>query len=84
MLWDDIGLPHEKQKQVFGHNLDIIGFHVKKPHAMSFTMPSNSKSDLILAIRTFADSSTVCHHPLVEWQHLLGWINWGLNIFPLL
>src|SRR5882724_12582110 len=61
MLWDDIGLPHEKQKQVFGCNFDIIGFHVN-PLATSFTMPSNLKSELISAVRAFADSSmTHCH-----------------------
>ena len=27
-LWDDIGLPHERQKQVFSQCLDIIGFFV--------------------------------------------------------
>ena len=83
MLWDDIGLPHEKQKQVFGCNFDIIGFHVN-PLATSFTMPSNLKSELISAVRAFADSSMTHHHPLVEWQRLLGWVNWGLNVFPLL
>src|SRR5882724_3552592 len=83
MLWDDIGLPHEKRTQVFGCDLNIISFHVN-PSAMSFTMPANSKLDLILAIRTFADSSASRRHPLVEWQRLLGWINWGLNVFPLL
>ena len=35
MLWDHIGLPDGKWKQVFGHKLNIIGFDIN-PHAMSF------------------------------------------------
>ena len=31
MLWDEIGLPHSKHKQVFSRKLDIIGLHVD-PH----------------------------------------------------
>ncbi|KAF8587540.1 hypothetical protein K439DRAFT_1614295 [Ramaria rubella] len=48
-LWDEIGLPHSKNKQEFGQSLEIIGFHVD-PQAMSFTMPSESKAVLIAAI----------------------------------
>src|SRR5882724_7542868 len=82
-LWDDIGLPHEQRKQVFGQCIDIIGFFIN-PVEMSFTMPSDSKEALIMAIRVFIDTSALRRRPLVEWQHLLGWINWGLNTFPLL
>jgi len=51
---------------------------------MTITMPTNSKSDLITAMRRFIDTTSSCMHPLVEWQWILGWINWGLNAFPLL
>ncbi|KAF8585446.1 hypothetical protein K439DRAFT_1615947 [Ramaria rubella] len=82
-LWDEIGLPHSKNKQEFGQSLEIIGFHVD-PQAMSFTMPSESKAALIAAIRAFINTSSRRRKPLVEWQRLLGWINWALNVFPLL
>ena len=71
MLWDDISLHHEKCKQVFGQNLNIIGFHMD-PHVMSFMMPSESKTDLISAVRAFADSSTTHCHPVVEWHGCLA------------
>src|SRR5882724_2900575 len=83
ILWDDISLPHKKRKQVFGQNLNIIGFHVNL-RVMSFMMPSESKKDLISAVRSFADSSTTHRHPLVEWQRMLGWINWGFKHLPLI
>ncbi|KAF9010553.1 hypothetical protein BDQ17DRAFT_1387786 [Cyathus striatus] len=43
-LWDDLGIPHEERKQIFGSSITIIGFY----------------------------------------QSLMGWINWVLNIAPLL
>jgi len=82
-LWDDIGLPHEQRKQIFGQCIDIIGFLVN-PVEMSFSMPPDSKDALIIAIHVFIDTSSSHRHPLIEWQCLLGWINWGLNTFPLL
>ena len=82
-LWDDIGLPHEQRKQVFGQCIEIIGFLVN-PVQMSFTMSPESKEALIIGIRLFIDTTSVRRRPLVEWQRLLGWINWGLNTFPLL
>ena len=83
LLWDDIGLTHERRKQVFGQCIDIIGFHVN-PVQMSFSMPQELKDELIIAILKFISATSSQHHPLVEWQQLLRWINWGLNTFPLL
>ena len=82
-LWDDIGLPHEQCKQVFGWCIEIISFFVN-PVQMSFTMSLELKEALIIGIRLFINTTSACRRPLVEWQHLLGWINWGLNTFPLL
>jgi len=47
-------------------------------------MPAESKNELIHAIFEFIDTSSSRRRPLVEWERLLGWINWGLNTFPLL
>jgi len=82
-LWDDIGLPHSKRKKVFGRTLTIIGLNVD-PQAMTITMLEVSKLDLINSIRSFIDSRASRRRPLVEWQRLLGWINWALNAYPLL
>jgi len=83
MLWDDIGLPHERQKQVYGPAIKIIGFWVD-PRNITITMPSSAKANLILAVQKFVDTMGSHTGPLVEWQQMLGWINWGLNTFPLL
>jgi len=80
-LWDELGIPHEERKQVFGTTLTIIGFEVD-PKAMTVTMPPNSRADLVTVVRTFACVGH--HHKLREFQSLAGWINWSFNAFPLL
>ena len=40
-LFDDVGVPHEEHKQVFGSPLQIIGFNVD-PNSMTITMPSTA------------------------------------------
>ncbi|KAF8953265.1 hypothetical protein BDZ97DRAFT_1873249 [Flammula alnicola] len=80
-LWDELGIPHKDEKQQSGRALKIIGFEVDA-NAMSVTMPNQSRLDLIFAIREFA----VMGHraKLSDYQALAGWINWALNVYPLL
>jgi len=54
------------------------------PIDVSFTMPAELKDNLINAIFKFIDMTFFVSCLLIEWQRLLGWINWGLNTFPLL
>jgi hypothetical protein len=82
-LWDEISLLHEKRKQEFGPALVIIGLSAD-PHNMSIMMPTPTKAELVSAIRKFVDTSSSRWHALVEWQRLLGWINWAINTFPLI
>ncbi len=79
-LWDHLCVPHSKSKQLFSLQLVIIGFEVD-PNAMTATMPEESKSELVLAIRHFASSN---HCNLQEFQQIAGWSNWAFNVFPLL
>lgn len=81
LLLDKLGIPHDKPKQVYGLTLLIIGL-VVDPNEMSITMPSDCRTDLILAIRKFA--SPRCGWKLREFQQIGGWINWALNAYPLL
>lgn len=55
-LWDHLGVPHSKPKQLFGLQLVIIGFNVD-PNAMTVTMPTDSKAELVLALCHFAASN---------------------------
>jgi hypothetical protein len=81
LLFDDIGIPHKEHKQVFGSPLQIIGFDVN-PNTMMITMPSAARDELVLAIRTFANPRR--RQSLRDFQRLAGWVNWALNVYPLL
>ncbi|KIJ43077.1 hypothetical protein M422DRAFT_170302 [Sphaerobolus stellatus SS14] len=82
-LWDEIGLPHSVKKQEFGSSLVIIGFHVD-PVCMSLSIPYSARMEMVTAIRQFLDTTHSRRHPLKQWQQLLRWGNWALNVFPLL
>ena len=80
-LWDEINLPHKEKKQVYGSVLTIIGIEVDA-NALTMSMPPDSLQDLIAAMTDFISSHR--KFSLKEWQRLAGWINWSLNVFPLL
>jgi hypothetical protein len=81
-LWDHIGLPHSREKQLWGAVLVIIGFLVDV-NELTVTLPTNAKDDLILAVEDFIRSLTR-KRSLHDWQQLVGWINWSFNVYPLL
>jgi len=81
LLWDELRIPHEDVKQVSGSSLTIIGLDVD-PNAMTITMPSQPRLDLLAALRTFAHPGQ--RHSLRDFQKLAGWMNWALNAYPLL
>ncbi|KAJ8597536.1 hypothetical protein M405DRAFT_724053 [Rhizopogon salebrosus TDB-379] len=80
-LWDYIGLPHERAKQLFGSPLTVIGFDVD-PNAMQVSLPPVKKEALVMELRRFG----VAHRrwTLREFQWLAGWCEWAFNVFPLL
>jgi hypothetical protein len=80
-LWDELRIPHEESKQIFGTPLMIIGFSVD-PNAMTITMTVEARADLLTALREFAHPGQ--RRPLRDFQRLAGWMNWALNAFPLL
>jgi len=61
LLFDHLGLPHVKKKQVFGHTLEIIGL-LMDPSIMMITMPATARDNLVSAIRTFTDTHSSRHH----------------------
>ena len=83
LLWDEIGLPHEKPKQEFGPTLTIIGFHVD-PTTMTISLADSAREALIAHIQSFLAKATGRRRRLVEWQRLIGWVNWVLNVVPLM
>ena len=51
---------------------------------LTITLPQESCNALICAVHAFVYDAPGCKQPLRQWQRLLGWINWGLNVQPLL
>jgi hypothetical protein len=49
---------------------------------MTITMPADAKKDLIAYIEDFLAGTR--RHELREFQRLAGWVNWALNVYPLL
>ena len=80
-LWDELGIPHNEPKQVYGSTLTIIGFNID-PNAMTITMLLLSCTDLRDAICTFAAPGQ--QQSLCNFQRLASWMNWALNAYPLL
>ncbi|KAG6328278.1 hypothetical protein ID866_10812 [Astraeus odoratus] len=52
-LWDELGIPHEEHKQIYGPILPIIGFEVD-PNLMQVQMSDESYEHLITFISEFA------------------------------
>ena len=46
LLFDELGIPHDSRKQVFGAPLTIIGFDVD-PNSMTITMPPEARYELV-------------------------------------
>ena len=80
LLWDELGIPHEEKKQVFGRSIKIIGFDVNTEN-MTITMAPESKADLLKKIQSFISG---LRFTLRDFQSLTGHINWSFNVFPLL
>lgn len=82
--WDTISLPHDQLKQKYGPVLTIIGFEVD-PNLMKVSMTDSAHSELIAALCAFAHTAhgDTCRS-LREFQQLAGWVNWTLNVYPLL
>ena len=80
-LWDELGIPHDKDKQEFGSTLRIIGLEVD-PNAMTVTMDVDARNDLTQLISNFAIASR--KRTLREFQRIAGHMNWAFNVFPLL
>jgi len=79
-LWDELGIPHKRKKQIHGTPLPVIGIDVN-PNTLSFTLPDLARTRLITELETWTSEKN-SRFRLRRWQKLAGWINWSLNVFP--
>ncbi|KAF9439860.1 hypothetical protein P691DRAFT_689443 [Macrolepiota fuliginosa MF-IS2] len=85
LLWDKLSIPHKAKKQSHGQGIIILGIEVNA-NKLTLTLTPDRITALIVQLNCFiipADgkASRFCLH---EWNQLAGWINWSLNVFPLL
>ena len=80
-LWDELYIPHEEKKQLFALVLPVIGFDVD-PNLMTVRMSPESQDKLLEAISLFAHRGA--RRPLCDFQCLAGYLNWALNVYPML
>ena len=79
-LWDELRIPHDKDKQELRSTLHIIGLEVN-PNAMTVTIDIDAHNELTQLINNFAIASKCT---LKEFQCIAGHVNWAFNVFPLL
>ncbi|KAL7279056.1 hypothetical protein ACG7TL_006891 [Trametes sanguinea] len=83
-LWDYLGIPHERAKQLAGLRLPFIGFAVD-PNTMTVTLPDDARAKLLSAIHDFGNCSPGHRRrSLAEFQAFAGYANWAFNVFPAL
>ena len=84
-LWDELSIPHKPKKQIFGLVIPVIGIDVD-PNEMTLTLSAERRRNLCDALYAWAIKPVgrKANYQLKHWQQLGGWVNWALNVFPLL
>jgi len=84
-LWDELGIPYKPHKQQHGSVLTILGIEVDAIQ-LSFTLPKDKREELMEELRRFIfpRGGKSNRFSMREMQILAGWMNWALNVFPLL
>jgi len=62
-LWDDLRIPHERHKQLFGKTLTIIRIHVDL-NSLTFCLPEQALADLLKELEDFTSWSKTKHGAL--------------------
>ena len=78
-LWDELGIPHEEEKQLFGPSLPILGYEVDA-NAMTVKMPNEKKAKVIQTLRDYARIGK--SYTLNELQSVAGSTSAMLSLYP--
>lgn len=79
-LLDEIGIPHESNKQVFGEVLTVIGFEID-PNNLKISLPEEARKKLEEEIMKFCSTR---RQTVANFRRLAGYLNWVINVFPYL
>ena len=79
-LWDELSLPHEEKKQIYGPIIPFIGFDID-PNSMTVSISNERHHDLLNKVPDFSKSGK--WQSSKDFQSLTGHINLSLAVFPL-
>ncbi len=82
-LWVELGLGHDRPKQEYAPRVVFIGFDVDSDSSHA-TLPQDAQKKLLDALAEFCAPTHGRRRTLAEFQSLAGYVNWGLNVYPLL
>jgi hypothetical protein len=80
-LWDELGVSHKEKKQIFGSPLTVIGINIDADK-MTLTFPNEAKTKLKDELRWWSEKEK--KEKVKHWYQMGGWVNWSLNMYPLL
>jgi hypothetical protein len=78
-LWDELGIPHDKEKQLNGPSLPILGYEVDA-NAMTVKVPDEKKARVIQSLRDYAHDGK--SYTLKELQSVAGSTSALLGLYP--
>jgi hypothetical protein len=80
-LWDELGIPHKREKQIHGERITILGIEVNV-NEMTFMLTQEAREQLKRELEEWCQRGV--RRRVKEWQRVAGWLNWALNVYPLL
>jgi hypothetical protein len=85
--WDVLGVPHRKEKQLFGEKLTIIGFEVDA-EKLTISLKPEKQQQLLDELDRFiiriGRGQQQKRFTLKEFLQLAGWMVWAFNVYPYL
>ena len=78
-LWDELGIPHDEEKQLSGPCLPILGYEVDA-NAMTVKVPDEKKSKVVRLLRNCAHKGK--SYTLKDMQSVAGSVNATLCLYP--
>lgn len=78
-LWDELGIPHEEEKQLFGPSLPILGYNVNA-NKMTVKIPDEKKDRVVRLLRSHAKVGKP--YTVNELQSVAGSVSSALSLYP--
>ena len=78
-LWDELGIPHEEEKQLSGPSLRILGYDVDA-NAMTVQVPNEKKDKVVKLLRSNAREGKL--YTINDLQSVAGSVASALSLYP--